>query len=247
VKSVNHRFLEISVKTPDGFSDWEAKIRQNVKKLIRRGKVDVFVDIDIKAPMPLNPFSVFFKANWFILLVNVLRILFTITTDKNKMWERVENTILGEALLEFDRSREEEGKILEDDIRERILKIEQLLSLIKNRYSQFPRKLREKIKERMKEISNIRAEEVIDEMEVAQMIRKADIQEEITRLESHINRFRKMLDEKGDGKILTFIAQEMNREVNTLATKAQDIKITDISIDMKVEIERIREQLNNIE
>ena len=236
IKSVNNRFLEIDIKIPKEISEFEFKIRREIKRSVKRGKVSVVVEFD--KLLYRVPFSLFRRKK------------------KENSFEDFYKTFKI-AMQEFETSRSEEGEAIENDIRERIRVFETLLDEIKEKHKTFPEKVKEKLKERVNEIAGeifeltgdrpIVDDKTIENMGVVHIVRKSDIQEEIVRLDNHIEKFKKVMEEGGDGKTLVFILQEMLRETNTIAAKSQDIEILNAAIDMKIEAERMREQIANVE
>jgi uncharacterized protein (TIGR00255 family) len=149
-------------------------------------------------------------------------------------------------------SREEEGEAIKEEIEDRIKKLKDIISEIEIIHRNFPSIIKSNLNERINQIKEELGiqdipESVIDSAGVVHIVRKADISEEISRIKAHINSFEEELKGDGDGRKLMFISQEILREFNTIGSKSLDIKISEKVIEAKMEIERIREQLHNIE
>lgn len=268
VRSVNHRYSDISVRMPRAMSLLEEKVREYVSERISRGKVDVYInystfgqnsqvklDADLaKAYMDsLNTLKEMFSIRDDISLSLLTRFpdimsLETVEQDMDELW-----LMLREALrMAFDSlvdMRQREGERLKSDLLEKLMNVNGYIRNVKEKsYSivdDYKNKLYDRIKELTKDIP-------IDEnrllTEVAVFADKSSIDEEIIRLESHTDELRKALNFNGSvGKKLDFIIQEMNREVNTIGSKITDLGILNNVISIKTEIEKIREQVQNIE
>lgn len=268
VRSVNHRYSDVSVKMPRTMSVLEEKVREFVSDKISRGKVDVYINystfgqssqvkLDVNLAKAyvdaLNTLKEMFDIKDEVSLSLLTRFpdimaLETVEQDMDELWEILKGAleIAFDALIEM---RVREGERLKGDLLEKLVIVEGLVDNIKEKsYSivdDYKNKLYERIKELIKDIP-------VDEnrllTEVAIFADKSSIDEEIVRLESHIEELRKALDINGPvGKKLDFIIQEMNREVNTIGSKITDLSIIKNVISIKTEIEKIREQVQNIE
>ncbi len=269
IKSVNHKFFDFSVRTTRGYSFVEDKIRSFVKKRVSRGKIDVYVTVlevdETAADVILNEslaagyiralrgLSEKFGLADDLSVSTVARYsdIFTIKrAEKNEdqIWGDIQ-PILDEAVDKFIAMRETEGEKLRDDVMERmdciletVGKIEQLSPKTLADYSA---RLRARIEE-------LKGDAAIDEQrlltEIAIFADKIAVDEETVRLRSHFDQMRLMLDSgEAVGRRLDFIVQEMNREINTIGSKAQNSEISHMVVDVKAEIEKIREQIQNIE
>ncbi len=223
IKSLNHRFLEIYFDIPYEFSHLEQKMRGEIRKRVKRGKIEVFIRTERITP-----------------------ILFPFRKGRDIM------SIFLSSLYKFEESREKEGEIIKSDLFQRMERLKDLISEIEKLHQNFPRYVKQMLVERISQIKGEIGiydipEELIDKAGVIHIVRKADISEEIARVSGHINAFEDELEREGDGKKLMFIAQEILRELNTMGAKASDIKIQEKVIEAKLEVERIREQLYNVE
>ena len=269
MKSVNHRFFEPNVKMPKKLNIYEAGIRTILKKYINRGKVDVFVTYEdysenkfclkYNAELADEYMSIFgYIADQYgiekdIKVSTLARFPEVITmeeqdNDDEELWHLLEKAT-EDACRHFVDTRITEGERLKNDI---INKLDYMLSLVDNIeerspevVSEYRAKLEDKVKELLSDSS-------IDESRIATEVTifadKICVDEETVRLRSHIGSTKETLLEGGSvGRKLDFIAQEMNREANTILSKSGDLDITDWGISLKTEIEKVREQIQNIE
>ncbi len=269
MKSVNHRFFEPNVKMPKKLNIYEAGIRTILKKYINRGKVDVFVTYEdysenkfclkYNAELADEYMSIFgYIADQYgiekdIKVSTLARFPEVITmeeqdSDDEELWHLLEKAT-EDACRRFVDTRIAEGERLKNDI---INKLDYMLSLVDNIeerspevVSEYRTKLEDKVKELLSDSS-------IDESRIATEVTifadKICVDEETVRLRSHIESTKETLLEGGSvGRKLDFIAQEMNREANTILSKSGDLDITDWGISLKTEIEKVREQIQNIE
>ena len=268
IKSVNHRYLDVSVKMPRALSYLEEEVKKIISSKIKRGKVDVFISFENNSAegkeIKINTEIAKIYINELKQLANQENISANIevtdiskfpdvlsiqnTQDDEQIKNELFNTvnIAVEKLVEM---RQVEGEKLAEDILERISyikeKIEKISLLSTGLIEEYVVKLEGRIKEILKN-------QEIDETRLAQEVviyaDKCSVEEEVTRLHSHIEQFAKLLNsEEAIGKKLDFIIQEMNRETNTIGSKANNLEITNGVIDIKTEIENIREQVQNIE
>lgn len=269
IKSVNHRYNDISIKLPRFMNELEDAIRKKAMQYIARGKTDIYItfetfsnqDVVVKINEPLakayteklyeleQKFGVYSKYK----LDLVARFADVISVEKAEeqkdiLWETL-LPALDEAILKFVEMRQKEGEALVNDILKKRELIQQMTEKIKYRSPIVVKEYKEKLQNRMKELlSGIEIDEQRIAMETALFADRSCVDEEITRLESHIIQLNEILQKGGQvGRKLDFLVQEMNREVNTIASKANDVEITSITIEMKSEIEKIREQIQNIE
>lgn len=231
IKSYNSRFFEMFLDIPYEFSHVEPRIKMEIKKRVKRGKIEVIVR---KEPEPrLKFFHLFSKKT-------------------SKGGEEEFFYIFLSCLQKFIDSRAEEGQRIKDDIKERLERLKELTAEVEQLHKRFPQYVKSVLKERVNQIAEEIGigeipDNIIDLAGVVHIVRKSDISEEITRIKSHLASFEEELQREGDGKKLLFISQEILREINTLGSKSTDINIIEKVIDMKLEIERIREQLYNVE
>ena len=269
IKSVNHRFLDLNIKTPKAFSSYEDVIRKNISAQILRGHIDLYisyvdksegmktVDVDLSlAKEYLNAAkqleTEFHLKNDFnvISLIkspDVLKV--TINDDETESWEALLVSTLKNACKDLNAMRTSEGLQLAKDLKGKIDGIEklakQLAGLSKKVIAEYSEKLKVRIKEALESIP---LDEARFYNEVAYFVDKSNIDEEITRLNSHIKQFKELLSsEAAVGKQLDFLVQELNREANTICSKSSNTELTQIGLAMKNEIEKIREQIQNVE
>ncbi len=269
IKSVNHRYCDLNIKMPKSFLSFEDRIRKTVLEKISRGKVDVFITqnkqekIGVKAVLDENLADSYveclkkikdkydIKEGLSISLIakfpDVI-ILKQEEEDIESIWGILSNP-LKEATNLLVEMREKEGLKLKKDILSKCDYIKQSLDKIEKRSPFVVCEYKEKLNERLKELlQDYQVDENRIAMEVAIFGDKACIDEEIVRLNSHLVQLRETfsLDEP-IGRKLDFILQEMNRETNTIGSKANDLEITNSVLNIKNEIEKIREQIQNIE
>ena len=268
VKSVNHRYLDISVKLPRQLSYLEEIIKKEVSKKIKRGKIDIFVTFNNNsqegrelridkelAKTYIEKVKEISEEESILSNINVVEILKlpdVLNMKYNQEDEQIKQeaiSVLQVAIEQLLNMRKEEGKKIYDDLMRRIEAIESKIIKISEKSTGLIQEYVVKLEGRVKEI--LQTEE-IDKSRIAQEVviyaDKSSIEEEITRLRSHISQFRNLLQsDETVGKKLDFIIQEMNRETNTIGSKANCLDITNNVIDIKTELEDIREQIQNIE
>lgn len=268
IKSVNHKYCDINFRMPKTFSGIENRLRKEIEKNIYRGKIDVFIDFQNFSEEGTNVrFNKELAKNYIknlqelgketginseISVVDISKMPEIIKKEDSTDEELIFNEIsiaLNMALKNIVSMKELEGEKLKQDLE---VRIEQIFEKI-NKISEFSSGLVEeyivKLRSRVKELLDT---EVVDENRLLQEIvifsDKSSIEEELTRLNSHVEQFKKMLKESSPiGKKLDFLIQEMNREINTIGSKANSLQITNLVIEVKTELENIREQIQNIE
>lgn len=269
IRSVNHRYYEFSSRLPRSLNYVEERLKSLLQGRISRGKVEVSVLLnnveaaDEKITInheivreyidALRSVKEKFGLTDDLALSNVLRIpdAFTVVkteTDEEQLWEDIKSTA-EEALEHFISMRENEGDRMKQDVLSRLAKIEEWVGVVETRSPQVVEDYRKRLYDKMCEVlssSNIDENRIL--LEAGIFSEKTAVDEETVRLHSHIAQFRSML-ESGEpvGRKLDFLVQEMNRETNTIGSKVQDIEVTRIVVDQKSEIEKIREQIQNIE
>ena len=269
MKSVNNRYLDLNIRMPKFMISLEEEIRKIINTRLNRGKVDVFINYksyDKASAMPKLNLEV---AKGYYNCLNELQKEFNIENDITvsklanfpevlTLEEEEEN--LDEVLKEIkplietslDKMldmRIREGEKLKEDILIKLDAIEEKVKIIENFAEDLPKTYKQRLEERLSELTKgLNVDEERIAVEVAIFADKVAIDEEVIRLKSHIGQMRKTLNlEEPVGRKLDFIVQEMNRETNTIGSKANDINITNIVIDIKNLIEKIREQVQNIE
>lgn len=266
VKALNHRFIDISMRAPERFSPFETRIRDEIKKRFARGSFSVHI-IPVSAeapPLRLNlqmaklymdaaaelKSALGVKGELDLSAIMRQKDIFTFerkgsVTDEG--WEPL-RAGLESALGQVEAWRAREGEALKTDLLSRADSLEGLLFTIEARIPKMLEAYRERLKTEMEKVLAERIEESRILLEAAIFAEKTDTAEEATRLKSHIEMFRKLAASEGPiGKKLDFLCQELGREINTIGSKANDVKITQTVIDMKSEVEKIREQVQNVE
>lgn len=260
--SVNGRFLEINFKIPDSLRHLEPRLREMFQEHLKRGKIDCYITLsqNLKSSLKvdeiaLEQLSVALKTiekRMSRLSINALEILNYpgIQIQDEKILSKIDELVLNclsEAIEKLTTARKHEGEKLKEAIQSRLSLIENELITVEKCLSELVSKEREKIKAKIAEfVSDIDPSRI--EQEVALAAQKADIREEYDRLEAHIKEVRNILQTGGIcGKRLNFMMQEFNREANTLASKASSLNITKVAVELKVLIEQMREQVQNIE
>ncbi|MCI5604295.1 MAG: YicC family protein [Clostridia bacterium] len=269
IKSVNHRFSDYNIKVPRHLGFLEDRVRKYASENVTRGKIDIYVavesydeadkDITLNEELARNYIEVLkelrdkFGLCDDISVSNVARYTDIFKTerreeDQEEIW-RLVRSVMSEALDAFVAMREREGERIERDLRERIALMSELAKKVDERSPQTVAEYRDKLYIKIKELLEDRE---IDEArvltEVAIFADKVAVNEETVRLSSHFEEFYQILDSgEPAGRKLDFLIQEINREVNTIGSKANDIEIAKIVVTLKGEIEKLREQIQNIE
>lgn len=269
IRSVNHRYYEFSARTPRAYGYLEEKLKTLLNGKIARGKVEVCVSIfnnegtdakiEINNIIAKGYFDALMEANKCLDLVNDLSLshliripdIFTVKKvldDEEEIWGVV-RSVAEIALQRFISMREVEGKKMLDDIILKLQYIEDMVNVIEMKSPEITEKYREKLYNKLKELlidNNIDEQRILTETAI--FSEKTAVDEETVRLKSHIEQFRTLLNSsEGVGRKLDFLLQEVNREVNTIGSKAQNLEITKMVVDLKSETEKIREQIQNIE
>ena len=270
IKSVNHRYNDITIKSPRFMNYLEDKIRKTLAQKILRGKTDVYINFesystdDVSVKLNENLVKAYMEKLGYLektygittdnKLGLVAKFPDVITTDKVEedgdiIWEVLEPA-LGDAITNFISMREREGEALKDDILAKNEKIKILTGQINERNPIVVEEYKEKLINRLSELLD---KTPVDEQRIAQEIviftDKSCVDEETTRMHSHAEQVKEIFA-KEDGAIgrkMDFLIQEMNREANTMGSKSNDVQVTQMAIELKTEIEKIREQIQNIE
>jgi len=268
IKSVNHKYSDINVKLPRFMNAIEDDIRKRISSSISRGKIDVYVSFDnygssgtkirINKELAkqylseLKDLADETGLEYNINLIDVSKLPEILKLDDDEDEDLILNEVMiavDEALNKFISMREVEGEKLVEDIRARLSSIEKLVGEITSYSSTLVEEYIEKLHTRVQELMQ---DQTVDENRLNQEIvifsDKSSIEEELTRLKSHISQFYTLLSQESPiGKKIDFLIQEMNRETNTIGSKANSLDITNRVIEIKTEIENIREQIQNIE
>ena len=271
IKSVNHRYSDITVKMPRRYSFVEDKIKTTVKEKIKRGKVDVSIMVENLTENDVNIKLNTMVAQQYFDNLRALQEGFDVSGDISLQMlagmpdvlksipdvddeEEMTKCILApvkEACVNLEKMRGIEGEKLAADLVMRGDIIKGLVDQIEERADLVPKAYTEKLRERIKELigGSVAIPEDRILVEAAIFADKCNITEELTRLNSHMDQLKSIISKSSqhDGKKLDFLVQEMNREANTIGSKANDIEITNLMLQVKAEIEKIREQVQNIE
>ena len=269
MKSVNSRYLDVNIRMPKSLISLEEEIRKMINNSLSRGKVDVFVNlktynegngvpkVDINLAQGylqcLKEIEEKLGVKNDISVMQIARLpeVITVVEEEDKIeeiWQEI-RPLIEESLNMMISMREAEGNKLKEDILSKITTVEELVSKVEEFADDIPKAFKVKLEERLKELlGNVDIDENRVAMEVCMFADKSTVDEEIIRLRSHINQVRETLKlNEPVGRKLDFIVQEMNRETNTIGSKSSDIKMTNIVIDIKNILEKIREQVQNIE
>ena len=269
IKSVNHKYSDVSIKMPKYFNVLEETIRKRVSDVISRGKIDIFIGFENFSEQGVNiRFNNALAKNYIeglkklaeetgveykIDLIDIAKFPDIVKLEDEDIEELISKELLvalDEALVNFVDMRSTEGEKLAQDIKARIAQVETKVNEIKNYSSTLVQEYIERLETRINELMK---DKIVDEQRLAQEIvifsDKSSIEEELTRLDSHISQIKALIDgdESPIGKKMDFIVQEINRETNTIGSKANSIDITNRVIDIKTIVEDIREQIQNIE
>ena len=267
IKSVNNRYCDVSVKLPRSISYLEEKIKKEITNKVSRGKIDVFISFynnstkgkSIKfnrelAGIYINELRELAKENGIndeIQVTDISKFPDVLSIENEEDEELIWNELklpLEEAINNFISMKETEGEKIFEDLSSRIENIQEKVEIISRNSTRLIKEYVVKLENRIKELLN---NEKIDEnrlaMETVIYADKCSVEEEITRLNSHISQFKTLIKESVIGKKLDFIIQEMNRETNTIGSKSSSIEITNLVVEIKTQIEDIREQIQNIE
>ena len=270
VRSVNNRFIEINTRLPKAYLDLEQPLKKLIKSYCSRGSISLTISIgnsnentgewEVKPNLPL--------ATQYVAALNQIRNTLKLDGEIDLKYlsgirdiikieplavDPAKNELIiniaTEALISLKKMREEEGENLQKDLAQRINTIEKYAAEIESRNPEITKEYKNRLKEKIKSLNEgLDADETRLAQEVALFADRCDVTEEITRLKSHLNQFRNFFNAKEPiGRKLEFITQEINRETNTTGSKSSDIIISNKVIEIKSELEKIREQVQNIE
>lgn len=264
LRSVNHRFLDLSFRIPDDFRSLEGKLRQRAGQSLSRGKVEAqmrytmdssasVIEIDTERLSQLKHAIDSTERAWGSLEtpdpMDVLRFPGVVREqqpDLSQLFEAAE-TAFGRALEDLREARAREGQRLADILRERCTALAEQIELVRERMPNVREEWMERLRTRCRELG-VEADEGRLEQELALVAQRADVDEEMVRLDGHIEEVRAVLErDEAIGRRLDFLMQELNREANTLSSKSQDQAFTRAAVEMKVVIEQMREQVQNLE
>ena len=270
LKSVNHRFLDLHFRLPSGSDSIEMQLRRLLKEKIARGHVEVTLSMERGGGEALalnrqlvSAYIAAFRAAAHEFgvpaepdLNAILRVPGALDSTGNAVDGALEPAVMacvGEALERLNQMREQEGRSIERELRERMEHLRNAVSVVQNHRRAMLQSYTERLQSRLQELLSASPDRERVLQEAALLVDRSDIQEEIVRLENHVQHFLDLLDQQGEvGKKLDFLLQEMNREANTLLSKTsglagEALKITEAGLSMKAEIEKSREQVQNLE
>jgi uncharacterized protein (TIGR00255 family) len=264
LRAVNHRYLEIQPRMPEELRVLEQSIRDQIADKIHRGRVDVFVRLSSSAPdsgtgqleeqVVKNLAKIASTVQKLLPAVEPLRVsdilrwpgvLVAESIDIKVMQSEMQQ-LIDQALNELLEARAREGEKLAALIEKRLVGVSEQISLVSKALPDIDKEYRARLEDRLSEIQDLDPSR--REQEVVLFLQKLDVAEELDRLEIHVSEVRSaLLDEGAVGRRLDFLMQELNREANTLGSKSQDSRMTQASIELKVLIEQMREQVQNLE
>jgi uncharacterized protein (TIGR00255 family) len=270
LKTVNNRFLDIHLRVGSDLSALEPAIKRRITSRLSRGRVDVTISFErtaqvayeINRPLiagyvsALRELQKEFDIEG-VLDINVIaRVPGALQPARNGIDERMMTALeeaVDQALDELEKMRQQEGEALRLELRERVEKIESLVPTIEASAAGLAEAYRQRLQKRIGELLN-RGGQVVEidparlAQEVAYLADRSDVSEEMVRLRSHLSQFQEALDASGEsGKMLDFLLQELNREANTTLSKSTDLTIKEAGLAIKAEVEKLREQVQNVE
>lgn len=270
MKGVNHRYLDTNIRMPKKLNCFEASIRSLLKQSVQRGKVDIFINYEDTSEGQISLKYNETLASEYLTYLKKMQESFSLENDvrvstlsrypevltmeervidEEELWHGLKEALDG-AIKQFVETRILEGENLRKDMLDKLDAMLRLVESIEERSPQIIAEYRKKLESKVKELlEDTQIEEGRIAAEVVIFADKICTDEEVVRLKSHIIHMTETLkaDESGIGRKLDFIAQEMNREANTILSKANDLEISNIGINLKTEIEKVREQIQNIE
>ena len=261
IRSLNSKNIDLNLRIPNRYREIESKIRTKINGELSRGKIDLLISIDLQdedktsslnypvIKKYINELKKISDSSESELLKMAIRLPESIKVEKediSKQEKQILFKIIDKAILKLNQYRTSEGKSIEKDFKTRVKNIHNLVKkvdkLAPKRKERIRTKIQELSKQNLTEIDNKRMEQ-----EIFYFIEKLDINEEIVRLKSNLKYFEKIMRKKSpNGKKLTFISQEIGREINTLGSKSNDEKLQKAVVEMKDELEKIKEQLLNV-
>jgi uncharacterized protein (TIGR00255 family) len=270
LKAVNHRFLDLHFRLPSDTDALEMKLRRTIKEKMARGHVEVILNLDRSGPngVALNRQLIAGYVQAFRTAADefgvegepdlnvVLRMPGAMESGAERSGDELDAAVMlrvEEALSKLNEMREQEGRSISSELRARMASLEKAAAGVEAHRSTILRAYSERLQSRMSELLGAQVDKERILQEVAVLVDRSDIQEELVRLSAHVKHFVGLLDEGGEvGKKMDFLLQEMNREANTLLSKTsglagEALKITEMGLLMKSEIEKSREQVQNLE
>jgi len=269
VKSVNHRYCDINIKLPRSLSGFENEVKKTVGQLLKRGKVDVYINLDLVGSGALSVSLNRPLAAAYLAALGQLKNEFSVPGDVSLDWLagqkdliRIKEAAIDEealkgllleavrtALTGLDRMRIAEGAATAEDMRSRLQQIGLLIDQVEVLAPEVPKEWKIKLEQRLKKFADdIEFDPQRLAQELAIVADRCDVSEEITRFRSHIQQFDELLNcAEPVGRKMDFLVQEMNREANTTGSKSNHAELTRLVVEIKAELEKIREQVQNVE
>jgi uncharacterized protein (TIGR00255 family) len=271
VRSVNQRFLDVKLSLPRECQAWEAELRDLVGGVAERGKVDVTIfrsgsssddyTVEINEPVARAAVEGWRSLQRTLKLPGTIDVAMLLTRGGSDFVRIVERkpeasadlprvrALLTTALKEFNRARDREGKALAVDMRERLKILLRLHGQLQRRSTALVPEIARRLQER---VANLLGKGIVSEerlvQEAAVLAERADVTEELVRLQSHLTRLGELVRQAGSvGKAIDFLMQEIHREINTIASKSADLEVTNLTLAARAEVEKLREQTQNVE
>lgn len=265
LRSVNHRFLEAGFRLPDDLRAVESELRQRLTRDLKRGKVDCSMTYrraqEAETALEVDPAALerlltsvrdiarTLPGNHTVNVLDVLRWPGVLRDESNNAEEllKAAHAVFGRTLEELIAARAREGQRLRELLEQRCDGLEALVAHVRTRLPEVHARVRARLDERLAELkANVDQDRL--EQELAMLLQRLDVDEELDRLTGHITEIRRVVNSSEPaGRRLDFLMQELNREANTLSSKSQDLDTTRSAVDMKVIIEQMREQVQNVE
>ena len=270
IRSVNHRYLEISAKLPGILKSFERKAFEELKKNFSRGKFELFLNLDSNTSQPIKEIELDLRlAENYIKVLKELKDIYSLSgeitvsdvaklrdifilkesQDDESCIDRLFESALSQAISAIRESRISEGIIIEKDMRKRVLDILKSVQQIDEKKESFLLAYKDKLQERIKKISSgIEIDPAKIEEQIVLFAEKSDITEEVLRAKTHLENFLKLFKEcEPVGRKMDFYIQEINREINTMSSKSSSVIVSETAVIVKAELEKIREQVQNVE
>lgn len=271
VRSVNQRFLDVKLSLPRECQAWEAELRDVVSGVAERGKIDVTVfragsssddyTVEVNEAVARAAVEGWRSLQRTLKLPGTIDVAMLLTRGGSDFVRIVERkpdasadlprvrALLAAALKEFNRARDREGKALATDMRERLKILQRLHGQLQRRSTVLVPEIARRLQER---VANLLGKGIVSEerlvQEAAILAERADVTEELVRLQSHLARLGELLRQSGSvGKAIDFLMQEIHREINTIASKSADLEVTNLTLAARAEVEKLREQTQNVE
>jgi uncharacterized protein (TIGR00255 family) len=263
IRSLNHRFMDITIKTPSGLSQYDLDLRNMLKERFQRGKFDVTVSTEnhVTTQVTINKetakkiYSAFQELQTELSIPGQIDINILTGYEKLLIEEKSEYDVdtlyeaFNEAISHLEAMRIKEGNLIAEEQRQRVGSLKSLNDNVRDLMPHLMERYKSRFSERVRLL--LEPKEIDDSkiiQEAAVMLEKLDISEEVNRIENHVQQMKETLEEGNViGRKLDFLLQEMGRETNTIAAKSSDSTISSLTVDMKLEIEKMREQVQNLQ